>query len=285
MSKWVILGSNGMLGSDLSLMLENEDCLSLDRIVCDISNKENLFDLIHDAEIIVNCAAYTAVDDAEEHEDLAFRINATGAKNVAELARKVQSKLVHISTDYVFSGSAHEPYSEAATTFPKSAYGRTKLAGEISVQNTWPDNSFILRTAWLYGQHGKNFVKTMIKLESEIETISVVNDQFGQPTWSNDLAKKIIELADSEAKPGIYHGTSSGQTSWFEFARLIFKLLGTNPDRIQSTNSANFTRPAPRPSFSVLGHDAWQATGIKPIRNWDKALTEAFESGAFKNAG
>lgn len=282
MTKWVILGANGMLGQEISNLLVDEDCVALNRSECDVTSLENLEDAVQTADIVVNCAAYTAVDDAESHEDKAFAINAIGAGNIAKICSKINAKLIHISTDYVFSGESRSPYSENSVTGPKTAYGRTKLAGEKAVQEIYSDGSYIVRTAWLYGQYGPNFVKTMIQLEKEKETISVVADQIGQPTWTFNLAEKLIELARTNARPGIYHGTSSGQTSWFGFTQKIFQLIGADPKRVIPVTSAEFIRPAPRPANSVLGHQALMNAGINPIRDWDDAITQAFDTGAFK---
>jgi len=231
---------------------------------------------------VVNCAAWTAVDDAEVNEAAALAINGEGPKNVAKVCNEIGAKLVQISTDYVFSGDATTPYAENSEVSPKSAYGRTKLAGEVAVRNHMPNDHYIVRTAWLYGEHGPNFIKTMINLEKTKETISVVNDQVGQPTWTNDLASKLINLVDSEAPAGTYHATSSGQTTWFGLTQKIFELIGADPNRVLPTTTEAFPRPAPRPAYSVLGHDNWRAVGMNPIRAWDEALIAAFSDGAFR---
>ena len=223
--------------------------------------------------MVVNAAAYTAVDAAEEHEDVALRVNGEGPRVLAEaVAARPDLRLVHISTDYVFAGDASTPYAEDAPTAPRSAYGRTKLAGEIAVRNALPDRAFIVRTAWLYGVHGANFVKTMLALEASKHEISVVDDQRGQPTWSRDLARQIVALLGSGAPAGIYHGTSSGETTWFDFTQEIYRLIGADPDRVQPTTTDAFPRPAPRPAFSVLGHDRWGESASTPsvtgARRW-----------------
>lgn len=273
-----------MLGTELTNLLSNEDCMALSSVECDVTKIEELKDKIKKAQYIVNCAAYTAVDEAEINENHAFEVNATGAKNTSLLAESLNAKLIYISTDYVFPGDNLSPYAEDAATGPKSAYGRTKLAGEVAVKEIYSQNSFIVRTAWLYGEHGPNFVKTMINLERQKETISVVDDQIGQPTWTLDLGKKVVELAKSSAAPGIYHGTSSGETSWFNFAKRIFEHIGADRNRVLPISSEEFVRPAPRPAYSVLGHEKWKQANLEPIRDWESALTSAFESGAFNNA-
>jgi dTDP-4-dehydrorhamnose reductase len=161
---------------------------------------------------------------------------------------------MHLSTDYVFSGTATEPYAEDEEQAPRTAYGRTKLAGEQAVRRLLPGASYVLRTAWLYGAHGPNFVRTMIRLEASKDTVAVVADQHGQPTWTADVAPQIVLLASSPAKPGIYHATASVATTWFGLARAVFRLLGADPGRVTPTLSSELARPAPRPPYSVLGH-------------------------------
>jgi dTDP-4-dehydrorhamnose reductase len=175
----------------------------------------------------------------------------------------------------VFPGDARTPYDEDADPAPRSAYGRTKLAGERAVLRTLPDRGFIVRTAWLYGEHGTNFVRTMLTLEASKPEIAVVDDQRGQPTWSRDLAGQIVKLLDSGAPAGIYHGTSSGETTWFGLAREIYRRVGADPNRVSPTTTDAFPRPAPRPAYSVLGHHGWSAVGLTPVRDWREALAEA----------
>lgn len=270
--KWLVIGSDGQLGSDLMDLL-GDRAVGLDVPDIDITDVDSVSDAMYDLhpEIVINCAAYTAVDAAETDEARAEMVNGTGPANIAEAAS--QARLIHVSTDYVFDGSASVAYPENATPAPRSAYGRTKLSGETAVARH--PESFIVRTAWLYGVNGQNFVKTMLNLEKTRDTISVVDDQIGQPTWSRDLARQIIALAESDAPPGIYHGTNSGQTSWFGFTRRIFELIGADPDRVLPTTSGAFPRPAPRPAFSVLGHERWADAGLEPMRPWDQALAEA----------
>jgi dTDP-4-dehydrorhamnose reductase len=242
-------------------------------------------------DVVVNCAAWTAVDAAEEHEEEALAVNGRGAANLAAACASVGALLVHPSTDYVFDGHASAPYAEDAPTAPAGAYGRTKLAGERAVRAALPDASYVVRTAWLYGAHGKNFVKTMLRLAGNGTAPGVVADQHGQPTWTADVAAQIYALIDNSAPTGIYHATSSGQTTWFGLAEEIFDLyqgLDQNPGKNQSESSerprltprpiatADYPTPAQRPAYSVLGHDSWQAAGIAPIGDWKDALRRAF---------
>jgi dTDP-4-dehydrorhamnose reductase len=182
---------------------------------------------------------------------------------------------LQVSTDYVFAGDASIPYTEDAPLAPRSAYGRTKGAGEWAVRAYLPSASWVVRTAWLYGAHGPSFVKTMARLAAERDTVSVVDDQRGQPTWTVDLAAAILRLVEARAPFGTYHGTSSGETTWFGFARAIFSGLGLDPARVTPTTTEAFPRPAPRPAYSVLGHEAWQRAGLDALPPWQDSLTRA----------
>jgi dTDP-4-dehydrorhamnose reductase len=182
--------------------------------------------------------------------------------------------MVQVSTDYVFAGDATSPYAEDAPLSPRSAYGRTKGAGEWAVQSLCPQ-SWIVRTAWLYGAHGPNFVKTMARLAAERETVTVVDDQRGQPTWTVDLAAAIVRLVEAEAPFGTYHGTSAGETTWFGFAQAIFAELGLDTKRVLPTTTDAYPLPAPRPAYSVLGHEAWRGAALDPLPSWRKSLTKA----------
>ncbi len=183
--------------------------------------------------------------------------------------------LVQLSTDYVFAGDGQEPYPEDGTPAPRTAYGRTKLAGEQAVLGQPGLAGYVVRTAWLYGAHGANFAATMIRKERAGAEVRVVDDQHGQPTWTTDVADRILALIQSAAPPGVYHATSSGATTWFGFAQEVFRLLGADPARVSSTGSADLARPAPRPGYSVLGHTRWRAAGLAPIGDWRQALGQA----------
>ncbi len=281
MSRWLITGSYGQLGTDLQGVLAGgaDDVVrAVDLDVLDITDSAAVSAAIEDfgPDILVNAAAYTAVDAAEENEDLAFRVNSTGPAVLAAAMARHGGRLVHVSTDYVFAGDAVRPYEVHDTPDPRSAYGRTKLAGELAVRELMPESSYVVRTAWVYGATGANFVKTMARLEGERDTVSVVDDQRGSPTWSADLARALVELARSNAAPGIYHCTGSGDTTWFGFTQAIFEELGADPARVLPTTTDAFPRPAPRPAYSVLSDAAWRAAGLTPMPAWRDALRAAF---------
>ncbi|MDN3022930.1 dTDP-4-dehydrorhamnose reductase [Streptomyces sp. S.PB5] len=281
-SGWLVTGAGGMLGQDVQARLAaaGEKFTALDRTALDLTDADAVQRALelHRPAVVVNCAAWTAVDDAETREAEALAINGDAPAHLAAACARTGAVLLHVSTDYVFAGDATTPYAEDASTAPRSAYGRTKLAGEQAVLGI--ERGYVVRTAWLYGTGGPNFVRTMIKLAGIKDTLDVVDDQRGQPTWSADLAGLLVELGRGAlvgtAPAGIYHGTSSGETTWYGFTREIFRLLGTDPDRVRPTTSEAFVRPAPRPAYSVLGHERFAAAGIEPLRDWRVALTEAF---------
>ncbi|MFC9159522.1 dTDP-4-dehydrorhamnose reductase [Streptomyces fungicidicus] len=281
---WLVTGAGGMLGQDVLARLAEagERATALDRAALDLTDAAAVRRALerHRPAVVVNCAAWTAVDDAETREAEALAVNGDGPARLADACARTGAVLLHVSTDYVFAGDATAPYAEDAPTAPRSAYGRTKLAGERAVLNTLPDRGYVVRTAWLYGTGGANFVRTMIRLEGQREKLDVVDDQRGQPTWSADLAGLLLALGRGAlagtAPPGVYHGTSSGETTWYGLTREIFRLLGADPDRVHPTTSEAFVRPAPRPAYSVLGHDRFAVAGVAPLRDWRAALAEAF---------
>lgn len=282
---WLVVGCNGMLGTELAGVLADRQVTLLDLPHIDITDQNSVADALDGVDIVVNCAAFTAVDDAETKENIVYTVNAVGPANLARACARNGSRLVQISTDYVFDGSASGPYSELCAPNPKSAYGRTKLAGEWAVRAELPESSYILRTAWLYGANGPNFVSTMAKLETQKETLDVVDDQRGQPTWARDLARRIVETLDVDAPAGIYHATNSGQTTWFGLAQRVFELCGADPQRVHPTTTDKFPRPAPRPANSVLSHDKWAKVGLEPMRSWDAALDDAWAVGGLAPTG
>ncbi|HEX4058939.1 MAG TPA: dTDP-4-dehydrorhamnose reductase [Galbitalea sp.] len=278
--RYLITGAGGMLGSDLVEALAGSDVVAATRAQLDITDLGAVRAAVAGADVVINAAAFTRVDDAESEEPAAFSINATGAQNVATAAAEAGAALVHYSTDYVFDGTATSPYSEDHPTHPVTAYGRTKAEGERLVLEHGPARTFVVRTAYLYGEHGRSFPATMLRLAGERESVSVVTDQVGQPTWTADVAAQTIALLGSGAPGGIFHATSSGCASWYEFAQAIFETAGLDPSRILPTDSAHYIQRAPRPGYSVLGHGAWATAGLPELRDWREALRAAVERGS-----
>ena len=277
---WLITGGAGQLGIADSQELGERGILfsAWDSKDLNITQGPIVQSLIPalSPKVVINCAAWTDVDGAESNELLAFRVNSDGAENIALAAKLSQARLIHISTDYVFSGENDAPWEIDALLDPQSAYGRTKAEGENRVLAAYPGNSSIVRTAWLYSPWGKNFAKTITRLAIESDKeVKVVNDQVGQPTSAIDLANQVVELGLSSAPSGIYHGTNSGEASWFEFAQEIFILAGADVNRVIPVTSIEYPRPAKRPTYSVLSHDCWAKTAIQPMRDWRIALAEA----------
>jgi dTDP-4-dehydrorhamnose reductase len=278
--KWLVTGADGMLGTDLVQRLRSvgEQVTAGTRATVDLTDAEAVTTAVRGHDVVVNTAAWTAVDDAEEHESEARQVNADGAERLAVAARTNGARLVHLSTDYVFDGSASEPYDEDATTAPASAYGRTKALGEQAVRAALPDGHLVVRTAWLYGAHGGCFPRTIARVARERGSVSVVQDQVGQPTWTRDVCDLIVRLVQQLAPAGTYHATSSQQCSWFDFARAVVAAAGLDESVVQPTTSDAFVRPAPRPAYSVLGHGALHRIGVEPIgpwrQRWDAAASE-----------
>ncbi len=277
---WLITGGSGQLGIAVSHELDKLSIAfnawsSKDLDITQISTVSEAIEELSPM-VIINCAAWTDVDGAENHEIGASRVNSDGPEFLALAAKLCNSKLIHVSTDYVFSGESQTPWQVADEVNPRSAYGRTKAQGESRVLATYLESSFVVRTAWLYSPWGKNFAKTMTKMALTGDgEVRVVNDQVGQPTSASDLAKQLVELGLSTSPAGTYHGTNSGQATWFEFAQEIFKLAGADVGRVTPVSSSEYPRPAKRPSYSVLSHDAWASTSVKPLRDWRIALADA----------
>ena len=278
--KWLITGGSGQLGLAIQKELSSRriDFVATKSSELDVTKPLIAAQLVDSLKpgVIVNTAAWTNVDGAETNQSIAYSVNALGPQNLAIAASKIGAQLVQVSTDYVFSGERTTPWRENAAYNPQSVYGSTKCDGEKFVQATLPTDSYIVRTAWLYSAKGKNFTKTMTNLAiNSAGEVMVVNDQLGQPTFAGDLARQIVELVLSGAPVGIYHGTNSGQASWFEFAQEIFRLAGADDSRVIPVPTSEYPQPAKRPSYSVLGHDAWAITTVPVMRDWRIALTEA----------
>jgi dTDP-4-dehydrorhamnose reductase len=279
-TRWLITGAAGMLGRDLVSLLEQQgDAVTpVTRQDLDITDRQAVLGVVRAAQpdVVVNCAAFTAVDLAEAREAEARAVNGDGAAYVAEACAVAGARMIQLSTDYVFDGTARAPYAETATPAPATAYGRTKLAGELAVARRLPGRACIVRTAWLYGVHGRSFVATMIGLAARQPGVTVVDDQHGQPTSTVTVARQILALVAAGAPAGTYHATCAGQTTWFGLAQEIFGLLGADPGRVTAIPSTQLDRPAPRPAYSVLGHGAWAAAGLPPPEDWRTALHRDF---------
>lgn len=270
--KILITGANGMLGTDLTQLLTTQfEVIAIDIQQLDLIDNEATIDYITNLKpnIIINCAAYTNVDGCETEIDIAYKVNAVAPRNIAVAANNINAKFLHISTDYVFDGETDKPYQEDDTTNPLCIYGKSKLMGEDHVKNL-SSKYFILRTQWLYGRNGNNFVKTMLKLADESPSIKVVNDQFGSPTYTRDLCAVIEQIIKTE-NYGTYHITNSGVTSWYEFAKTIFTLSNIEVD-LKPCTTEEFPRPAHRPKFSKLDNYFWRINGFSELRNYKEAL-------------
>lgn len=279
----LVTGSKGQLGLELASLKSNflnYNFFFTDKSQLDITNFKavSTYILKNKIEVLINCAAYTNVDKAEEEQDLANEINHLAVKNLAEIAKKHQLKLIHISTDYVFDGSSSAPYTENESTNPQNVYGITKLNGEKALLKVNPPNAVIIRTAWLYSSFGENFVKTILRLSTEKESISVVSDQIGTPTYANDLAKAILQMLPLIKNNGvqIYHYTNEGKCSWFQFAEEIIK-LSKNKCEVIPVSSSTYNSKAKRPNFSLLNTTKIQQEfGVK-IPQWKDALAVCME--------
>ncbi|MFH0960634.1 MAG: dTDP-4-dehydrorhamnose reductase [Pseudomonadota bacterium] len=273
----LVIGANGMLGRDLcsAMRLAQIQIVEMDVNEIDISNKPSVSDVFRKAKplTVINLAAVTDVDGCESRQDLALSVNGVGAENLAMASREFGSFLIHISTDYVFDGSSDKPYLEGDSPHPLGVYGKTKLEGEIRIRNSLPENHLIVRTQWLYGQHGKNFVDTIIRAAKQNNKLRIVNDQHGAPTYTVDLAEAIIELGRRRFS-GIFHVTNSGSTTWSGFASKILGIAGVTDVEIEEINTEELGRPAPRPLYSVLDTSKFETlTGMK-LRSWEDALQE-----------
>jgi dTDP-4-dehydrorhamnose reductase len=266
-----VVGSAGMLGRDVLRAAENagHEAVGVTRADMDITHADNTGRVVgeHAPDAVVNCAAFTDVDGAEEREGAATEVNGMGAGNVALAARAAGARVVYVSTDYVFEGTKSEPYVESDAPAPRTAYGRSKLAGEEATANATPDH-VIARTAWLFGAHGKNFVDTMLRVGPERGELNVVNDQVGCPTWTGHLAGALVDLAAGELT-GIAHLAGTGTCSWYEFAVEIFRQAELDVT-VNPVTTAEYPRPAPRPAYSVL---ASERDGVPRLPDWHDGLS------------
>jgi dTDP-4-dehydrorhamnose reductase len=274
-----VTGARGQLGHDVRRVLSEagQEVVACGHAELDVTDAAAVDAAVASVAggLVVNCAAYTAVDDAESAEDAATESNGRAPGLIAAACARHGARLVHLSTDYVFAGDATTPYDEDAPPAPRTAYGRSKLAGERAVLASGA-HAHVVRTAWSYGEAGANFVRTIAQLADRRDTLDVVDDQVGSPTWTAHLARGVVALAASDLPPGIWNCTNAGATSWYGFARAIFEELGLDPERVRPTTTAAFPRPAPRPAYSVLAGDKWAAAGLPVMPPWREALREAF---------
>ncbi|WIX79694.1 dTDP-4-dehydrorhamnose reductase [Amycolatopsis carbonis] len=289
----LVPGGSGQLGRDLAALAGPEvevvapasaelDLRSAGEVVAALDALVSRAAAAGAAPVVVNAAAYTAVDAAEQDEVRAFGVNADGPRVLAAVCSSRRVPLVHVSTDYVFPGDASRPYEVTDELGPKSAYGRTKAAGEDAVLGSGA-SAWVVRTSWVYGKSGANFVKTIQRLEGEKDQLTVVDDQVGSPTWSADLAAGLVELAGRIAagegpSSRVLHCTGEGEVTWNGFARAIFEEIGADPERVRPCTTEEFPRPAPRPAYSVLSNASWREAGLTPLRPWREALAAYFRS-------
>lgn len=281
--KLLVTGAYGQLGRSLRKILEKDPEFAVtftDADTLDITDKEAIEKAFAEAsfDVIINCAAYTAVDKAESDEVMAASLNTEAVGLLAEAASRHGARIIHISTDYVFSGDSCRPYVENDEPYPHSIYGRTKLEGEGILKSICPD-AVIIRTAWLYSEFGGNFVKTMLRLGRERGSVSVVSDQIGTPTYAGDLAAAIVAvLKNKDWNPGIYHFTDEGVASWFDFAKAIFEISGMNEVSVFPIDTVDFPSPARRPQYSVLSKNKIKNTFGISIPYWRDSLVLCLES-------
>lgn len=276
-----ILGGSGQLGRTFQnhLLATKEQFLAPNRSELNLASNSEISDFfgLTKPSIVINCAAWTNVEGAEQEEAQALKLNGYLPEYLAKEAKNINAIFIHFSSDYVFSGDKEQPWNELHETNPINAYGRTKKFGEDAILAHYPEGSYIIRTAWLYSKYGKNFVKAIYhRAKNTNEDLYVVDDQFGQPTFAGDLCDQVFEVLKSNISPGIYHGTNSGECSWYEFATEIFALIDQDPARLRKISTAELKQSAKRPKYSVLGHQAWENTSVNEMRSWKSALKHSF---------
>ncbi|WP_405178002.1 dTDP-4-dehydrorhamnose reductase [Nocardia sp. NBC_01377] len=271
-ARLVVTGAGGQVGRELLRLAP--DARGYGRTDLDITDPAAVRAVVGPDDVVLNCAAFTAVDRAESEQAAAFAANETGPAVLAAECARAGARLIHLSTDYVFPGTRERPYDTADPTGPTTVYGRSKLAGERAVLDIAPD-AVVVRTAWVYRGRDGDFVATMLRLEGERDTVDVVDDQLGSPTYAVDLASALLDLASVQAPPRVLHATNTGRATWFELARAVFEEIGADPERVRPCDSAAFPRPARRPAYSVLSDRAWVDAGLTPLRPWRDALRAA----------
>jgi len=287
MTTILVTGGNGQLASCIKDVEKEYDDLNiiytdhLELDICELNQIQTFFKSNPQINYCINCAAYTAVDKAETEAEKAFEINATGAKNLAQVCNDHDAILIHVSTDFVFDGEKNEPYTETDVANPISVYGASKLQGEVEIQQALKEY-FIIRTSWLYSEYGNNFMKTMLRLAETRDGISVVSDQIGTPTYAGDLAEIIIQIINTKTeKYGIYHYSNEGVASWFEFAKEIFK-LAKNKIKVNPIPSIEYLTPAKRPKYSVLDKKKIIDVFKIDIPFWRDSLKKVILQGTFQ---
>ena len=277
----LLTGCNGQLGNEIQLLEKDygqHRFFNTDVAELDITNQLAVADFVGRNEIdgIINCAAYTAVDKAEDNKELCTTLNTVAPAYLAAAVEKRGGWIVQVSTDYVFNGKAHKPYVETDTPSPDSVYGSTKLAGELGVQK-FCKRAMVIRTAWLYSTFGNNFVKTMIRLGKEREELGVVFDQIGTPTYAADLAQAIMTAVEKGIKPGVYHFSNEGVTSWYDFTKAIHRIAGITTCKVRPIHTCEYPTPANRPHFSVLDKTKIKETYDMEIPYWEESLHKCIE--------
>ena len=277
----LLTGCNGQLGNEIQLLEKDygqHRFFNTDVAELDITNQLAVADFVGRNEIdgIINCAAYTAVDKAEDNKELCTTLNTVAPAYLAAAVEKRGGWIVQVSTDYVFNGKAHKPYMETDTPSPDSVYGSTKLAGELGVQK-FCKRAMVIRTAWLYSTFGNNFVKTMIRLGKEREELGVVFDQIGTPTYAGDLAKAIMTAVEKGIKPGVYHFSNEGVASWYDFTKEIHRIAGITTCTVRPIHTSEYPTPANRPHFSVLDKTKIKETYDMEIPYWEESLHKCIE--------
>lgn len=280
--RYLVTGANGMLASDVLEVFSDLNPIGLTRDDLDITDLESTLSVVKQGDVVINCAAYNKVDEAETYSQLAFKTNSDGPRVLADAVNQRGGKLIHFSSDYVFSGEVHTPHLESERRSPISVYGKSKALGEVNALSAHPLGTYVLRTAWLYGKNGPNFAHTILNRARRGQECLVVTDQIGQPTWTRDLALQARILLERDAPVGVYHATNSGEASWFEFAQQLAILADIPASLIRPTTTKEFVRAAQRPTFSALSHGRWSAVDIEPMRDWKLALSDAFEMGVFE---
>lgn len=288
MATWLVTGADGMLGRDLVIMLRavRERVIPVTRAVLDLTDEHAVEAAAstvarigaRGGAIVVNLDGWLDVDAAEVDEAGARAVNTVGTANLARACARAEMRLIHVSTSYVFDGDAAEPYAEDAPVRPATVFGQTMAEGERAVLETLPEAGIVVRTGWLYGEFGRNFVKTITARAADQEFCEVIDDQWGQPTWAMDVADRIVDLGRTSGVSGVLHAVNSGSTTWYGLARAVFAELGLDEERVRPVSAGQLPRIVARPAHPVLSQERWTRFGLAPLRPWREALAEAAPS-------